>query len=277
MKLNKQILNTLILSTLTLAMTACGGSSAGDSSSCISKATDSDGDGFHDDIDIAPSDASIPGDFSTPEKILANPKVQKALKIAKENNVNIATALGNNPPNLTGYYRMESGGGDIVATETGLNNSEYFYGIETKVCTDKKYYEYVGSSFGYGNRFMGKTIVKNAMIRGDGKNFTHYIPQTIICKGERQSRIWIVSGKVNSDGNIVNRKVVFISVGTASIAQTCNKWEVGYYENNNRITNLDELEYMCVDGKKAYVPGETWKNKDKESCTCTKDVEIECK
>ena len=43
-----------------------------------------------------------------------------------------------------------------------------------------------------------------------------------------------------------------------------------------KVTDVDELEFVCVDDNKAYFLNETWK-RDGKSCTCTKDVEIECK
>jgi len=55
-----------------------------------------------------------------------------------------------------------------------------------------------------------------------------------------------------------------------------NKWTVSRHAPLRKV-EVNELRYMCVDGDKAYVVKEIWKNKDKESCTCTKDIEIECK
>jgi len=280
MKLKKQTINLLLLSTLTLAITACGGGGSNSSSDCNPKLVDSDGDGFYDAIDIAPNDASIPGDFSTPEKILSNPEVKKVLKIAKENGVNIRTELGNNPPNLTGYYRMESGGDAVVAaTPTDgiysyhLNN---YFGAESRVCSTKERYEFLGSSFSTGGSKKGTYSIKNAMLRGDKNYYTYYRPYKSSCGGDVSYKIHISSAKLDLNGNIVDEKFMTVKVYGKMTRDCRNNWVAGYLENSNKVTDLDELEYMCVDGDKAYVPSETWTNSDKESCRCTADVEIEC-
>jgi len=281
MKLKKQIINYVMIGLSTLAMTACGGSSGGGSSSCMGKYTDSDGDGFHDGIDFAPNDASIPGDFSTPEKILAHPEVKKVLKIAKEKDVNVRTDLGHKPPNLTGYNRMESGGGRIVDAEAGGldNRVVYFFGTENRICTDKERYEVRGSNFSPSRGAIGSYNLKYTMLRGSKNYFTYYSPYTKTCKNKTQIYgISIHSAKLNADGDIVDEKAVQATLyKTGPKLPGCGGWQVQYYDSRNKITNLDELEYMCVDGKNAYIPGETWKNKDKESCTCNKYVETECK
>ena len=174
-------INYLMISTIALVLTACGG--GGGSSSCIHNLSDSDGDGFIDVADPAPNDASNPGDFSTPEKILANPKVKKALDIAKAHGVDLNPKLGKNPPNLTGYYHKDVYTGHVVISETGLKNGALLYGSESNVCSDgswyqKKYVEFTeSSSEKYNNEY------HNAYLRGNGKQFTHYKNATHSCEG----------------------------------------------------------------------------------------------
>ena len=275
MKLKKQIINYMMIGLSMLAMTACG--SDGGSSSCLSGVNDTDGDGFHDGIDFAPNDASIPGDFSTPEKILAHPSVKNILKLAKDNDVNIRTELGHNPPNLTGYYRMEDGGGG-EATNGVVGESFSYYGSESRICTTTERYETYNSNFDPARGHLNTYIEKNAILRGNQNDYTYYELYTKTCKNKTHVyAVSIYSANLNSNGEIVNEKGVNTTLyknGPAS--EDCNNVSVLYYDKRKRVNNLDELEYMCVDDKKAYVPGETWKNKDKESCTCTKDVEIEC-
>ena len=280
MKLKKQIINYLIIGLSALAMTACGGGNGGGSSSCLTKQVDSDGDGFYDEIDIAPNDASIPGDFSTPEKILANSAVKKAIKIAKKNDVDIHSYLGTNPPDLTGYYRMESGGGDAVVAVLGNQtryHTNYYYGTEGRVCTSKKYFESIASNFEPNRGFLNLYSRKNAMLRGDKNHFTYYYPFKTICKGKTFYSIDIQSARLNEKGDIVGEKWVRIKI-YGEIATNCgDDISAGYYDTRYKISDLNELEYMCVDGEKAYVPNETWINKDKESCRCTTDIEMVCK
>jgi len=278
MKLDKRTINYMLLATTIFTILGCGGGSSGGSSSCLSGVKDSDGDGFYDAIDIAPSDASVPGDFSTPEKILANEKVKYMLKKAKENDVNVHTYLEHNPPNFTGYYRSEEGGhaGSIV-------NGHYvrpfiYYGTERRICTVKDYYEEYGSPFSLSRGAISPYTRKHAMIRGSNSHFTSYEPRINSCSrsnGKHLNAIDISSAKLDNDGGIVDIKTITVTVYKDP---GCNddRSVVSKYPDNKKINDLSDLEYMCVDGDKAYIPTETWKNKAKESCKCTADIEIEC-
>ena len=280
MKLNKKNINyVLLLTTVVFFMTACGGGSGGTSSSCLSGVKDSDGDGFHDAIDIAPNDASIPGDFSTPEKILASTKVKYMLKKAKENDVDVRIDLGHNPPNLTGYYRSKKGGNAGSIIDGAYVLPFIYYGAERRICTVKERYEEYGSPFSLNRGAISPYTRKHAMLRGSNSHFTTYEPRINNCFGNSKKRlnsININSSTLNGNGDIVEIKSITVTLYKES---GCNddRSVVSNYTDNEKIKDLDELEYMCVDDKKAYIPTETWKNKDKESCTCTKDVEIECK
>ena len=276
MNFKKQTMNYMILGLSALAMTACGG--GGSSSSCLSNVTDSDGDGFYDEIDSAPNDASIPGDFSTPEKILANPEVKRVLKLAKDNGVNVRTELGNNPPNLTGYYRKEDGEGRRVITDKGLIGIPLF-GDESRVCTANNRYESAISMFGLSYGSVGATTTKNNMLRGNKNSYTIYQPiKPYVCGNTKIFSMLIISGKINSNGDRVDEEVIRSTVypSAETLTPDCNRWSVSHRDTSNKINDLDDLEYMCVDGNKAYTPEETWKNSDKESCKCTEDIEIEC-
>ena len=67
-------------------------------------ALDTDGDGFADAIDPAPNDASNPGDFSSPEAIMANAHVKTALAAASKAGFEVAVHTESEPPELAGYY-----------------------------------------------------------------------------------------------------------------------------------------------------------------------------
>ena len=272
MKLNKKIINYYLVTVVLFVMTACGGGSK-DSISC-SKITDSDSDGFHDEIDVAPQEPFQNGNFSTPEKIINHPKIQRIIQIAKDHGITVRTDLEHNPPNLTGYYKAESGG-IIVDAQRADQIGRSFVAKENRICAKKDYIETTNAAYS------GGYFTKGIKIRGNGKYFTTYNLNSFNSSGCINYNVIIKSGKVNESGDITNiqrLKIIldYVEKSNGACPYIEHYWSVSSFVPEKKVTDLDELEYMCVDGKKAYVPGETWKNRDKESCTCTKDVEIEC-
>jgi len=275
MKLKKQTINLLLLSSLTLAMTACGGGGSS-SGSCNIEFVDSDGDGFKDYMDTAPNDASKPLDFSTLEKIVANPKVKAALDVAKNNGVAIRIEKGTNPPNLTGYWKNDVQG-YVVDSYGGLHNGRFLRAAETRVCTAKGLYEMKAVEFVDSVSDSRYTGISAAKIRGEGNRFTMYYPFLQGCSdGTNAYTMHVESGKVNGDGNIVDKQSVEVEVAYQGSTNCGIKWKVRKYDTEKKVTDLSELEHMCVDGDKAYVPKETWKNRKGESCRCSTDHEAEC-
>jgi len=277
MKYNKYIINTLFSSILTLAMTACGGGGGGSSSNaCNLQFIDSDGDGFTDGFDPAPKDPNNPGDFSTLEKIVANPKVKAVLEVAKNNGVPIDIQTGNNPPNLTGYYKSGLQG-SVVDSYGGIDNGNIIRGTEKRLCTanglyKKDWVEFVDS---VSDRVYGKIEV--AKIRGEGKRFTMYHPSTHNCDdGSKAYTMFIRSGKVDGDGNIVEYRSVETEVAYTGSTNCGVKWRVLKLGTSKKVTDLSDLEHMCVDGDKAYFTTETWKNSQGEKCICTVNHEANC-
>jgi len=67
-----------------------------------------------------------------------------------------------------------------------------------------------------------------------------------------------------------------VYVGSSKATCGHSRWGVHRVGSRKKITDLDEMENMCVDENKAYAPKETWVNKDKESCKCSMDIKIEC-
>jgi len=271
---DKKIIKYIMTLVAVWAMTACGGD-GGNSGSCSPRYTDSDGDGFHDGIDKAPHDASIPGDFSTPEKILADPEVKRVLKLAKERGVAVRTELGKNPPNLTGYYKREAGGHAIKEFSSG----GLYVPSEARICTTNDRFEVSTSQFSaVDGRVSTPYYYKNLMFRGDKNSYTSYFLIIENCGNNTTSYgVKISSGKLDSNGDIINRKSVNINLAIVGPAKAqCQVWSAVNFSTYHKVTDLDEFEYMCVDGKKAYAPKETWTNSDKESCRCTMDIEIEC-
>ena len=280
--------NYFLATLLAVSLTACGGD-VGGSSDGLSKVKDSDGDGFYDAIDPAPHDASNPGDFSTPEKILENPKVKTALEAAKKHGVPIRADLGHNPPNLTGYYRQDSGEGRSVATSTGIDAGRLVTGYESRIRTKGERFERASVYFDY--EALGYVYTKGSILRGEGSNFSIYEPYKLVCT-ENDSNY--VSYGINIRSATQDKKSGNFSAGnkirvrlasSGTLTSACDerltgraraKWIVYKEAPSHKITDVEDFEYMCVDGDKAYIPGEKWKNKEKKSCKCTTDYDVEC-
>ena len=274
MKTKQKIINYLLVSITALVLTACGGGSGGGSSSCLVKQTDSDGDGFYDGIDPAPNDASNPGDFSTPEKMLANAKVKKALDIAKSHGVDMAPQLGTNPPNLTGYYQKDIGTGRFVATETGVENGATIYGVEKNVCSEGSWYQEKVVEFTEGSSEKYHYANYNVHLRGSGKQFTYYKLSNYSCKGGGTGYgVYILSTSLDTEGNEVNARSVQVQFTGSS---NCEAWKVRTLGTYEKVNDIDNLTHMCVDEGKTYFYKDTWKNKAGESCRCNSDYESVC-
>ena len=268
----KQIIKQSIAIGVMSILTACGGGGEKSSNACkISKVKDSDGDGFYDVNDVEPHDAFKNGAFSTPEKIINNPEVKKVIKKAKEYGINIRTDVAHNPPNLTGYYKLEAGGRVVAAERTHARGIVYT-SSERRLCMKKDQLEMKAVDFKEGKK--GYTY-KGIKIRGTGKYYTKYSLLSGTDKGCHTYYIDIESGKVDDSGNIVHIDKIIVPMTDGSCKSAWG-WRVLNFIDFKKVTDLDELERMCVDGDKAYVPGETWKNKDKETCKCSVYAETTC-
>jgi hypothetical protein len=284
MKKTNKTIQLLLAATAVWGLSACGG--GGSSSSSV---TDSDGDGFYDAIDPAPHDASNPGDFSSPEKILANPLMQTALLAAQSHGVAIRADLGHTPPNLTGYYRQDAGTGRVVATSTGIDAGHTIVGSESRVSTQGESYE-SASVFFTGGSPISFDFTKGAMLRGEGSNFTTYTPYKSTCTegGANYATYGIEVSSATQDGAgwISQANVARITLtSTGTLTPACDvrlmgdagvTWAVYIKASERKIIDVTDLAYMCVDGGNAYAPTESWKS-DGKSCSCTTDYTVECK
>ena len=283
MKTNKIKLLYYLLSILSMIIiTACGGSADSKSTSnCYILDKDRDQDGFADVLDAKPDEPFENGKFANLENVVNSEGVKRILKIAKDRGVTINLQLGNNPPNIKGVYYSETGG-NVVYTRNSLEGRTTGASIietETKYCITKGYVR-IAVSDPYGSRF-GFGILK-----GNGKYFSLYslysYPRSAECM---LYEVAVESGKVDKkSGDIKNYKIIIAPLGyDEKTLGACDIYkgakrieEVFTTRDQKKVKDLDELEYMCVDEGKAYVPTETWKNKAKESCKCTADIEIEC-
>jgi len=278
---NKKLLKYLLSSMILITFTACGGSSDSKSNGDCTTPPDRDKDGFRDITDSKPDEPFENRKFANLENVVNSEGVKRILKIAKERDVIINLQLGNNPPKLKGIYRSETGGNVVYAknSQEGRTTGAAIIETEFKYCTSKGFSRRLTSS-PYGYQYFG------GVLKGDGKYFSHYSLRSYHRSTEcTVYEVVVENGKVDSkSGDIKNFKTIIAPLGYEEThAGACDVYkgarrveEVITTRDRKKITDLDELEYMCVDEGKAYVPTETWKNKAKESCKCTTDVEIEC-
>ena len=282
MKTNN-ILNTLLGSIAIITLTACGSGSGGDSGSCgnMPSTKDSDKDGFYDIFDSHPNEVFENGTYTSLENVANSAGVQRVLKIAKERGVAINLQLGKNPPNIDGLYKTERGG-NVVYANNSLNDRTTGHAIteaNLKLCSSKGQIQRKSSSpLGYNETY--------GILRGDGKHFSYYGRSSFNYSSECYSYIaTITSGKLDSKGgDITNYSVLIATLGYEELSQgACDPYkganrmeEIFTTRDWVKVTDVDELEFVCVEDNKAYFLNETWK-RDGKSCTCTKDLEIECK
>jgi len=253
---------------------------------------DDDNDGFNDKIDPAPLDASNPGDFSSPEAILNYPPMKKVLKSVRDNGIEINTELGLTPPDITGYYKKDSGTGTFLATgnKESVGNTIVGYEFRFDVYPDHKF-DSARSSFSE-NKHLGFSLGKGAIIRGEGDKFSIYTLGKGTCTEDDSNYsmyyVKISSGNLANNKDILDTKSLAFTVATeGNLTHVCadrwsgdgeykDGWSLSTYDINNRIEDVNDLEYMCIDENKAYVPTETWINSNKQSCTCTSEYKVSC-
>ena len=280
---NIKRLNYLLGTIMIIFLTACGGGSGGgDWGDCNIPSTDKDKDGFWDDYDHSPDIPLENGKFANLENVVNAEGVKRILKIAKERGLDVKLQLGNNPPKLQGIYRSETGGNVVYARNSpeGRTTGAAIIESEDKYCTTKGHSRRLTSlPRPYGYKYF------DGILKGDGKHFSIYhlgiAPSSADCM---VYEVDVENGKVNSNGDITNYKMIIAPLGyDEKKPGACDRYkgakrteEVYTTRDLKKVTDLDELEYLCVDEGKAYAPYEKWKNKAKESCKCTADIEIEC-
>lgn len=81
--------------------------------------SDDDDDGFRDNEDPDPLDLENPGDFSTPEAILANPVIRASLQEFRDQGFVFEPSLELEPADISGTYSYNSDSGQFIATGNG--------------------------------------------------------------------------------------------------------------------------------------------------------------
>lgn len=250
---------------------------------------DDDQDGFADEEDPEPLDVDVPGDFSTPEKVLADPRMADAIESLREAGFELETYLETNPPDVAGYFRKEAGEGEFVANSGGGGVGVAIIGSESRTLLSENG-RLETSKVSFDSEPIAFSIVTGQTLRGTGKKFTIYRTSRSVCTESDSNYVryfvTIESGKVNANGDLVDVLSLGLTVASqGELTPDCADRANGLTENENEWTaalapltsklEVSDLEYMCVDGDFGYAPTETWSRAAK-ACECTLDYQVSC-
>ena len=254
---------------------------------------DDDGDGFSDENDPAPLNNSIPGDFSTPETILDDVRVQDALNAAESAGAIVSTEMSDTPPDISGYYVRNESNGVFIATGTGTDIGRRLTGEEARFEQSADNLINSASVDTANLQPVAFSIEEGSIVRGEGNRFTIYSRARSTCT-EAGSDYDIFTININSaeiddeTDDIVGMRGLTVTVDVAGdLTNACAARFVGQSElpgewgvfdaPRHTRAEVTSLRSMCVDGDAAYVPTETWVGSDGLSCSCTLDYQISCR
>jgi hypothetical protein len=248
---------------------------------------DDDGDGFADIDDPAPLDPAVPGDFSSPEAILADPRVQTAIEAMEDAGYVFPTHTQLTPPDISGYYLHPRLGTNVVTTGDGTSLGN---GV---VAHERRFTVTGGTLIGgavveyEGGAPVGYARSDGSFYRGNDTDFTIYSRAKYACvAGLELQYLDIMSGSVDdSTGNLVSVMSVKVTVADNGMqTSACNiigdlEYEGGWAGSITPLYTKIEtpaLTYMCVDEGVGYVPGETWTRTAGAACECSATFSVEC-
>ncbi len=238
---------------------------------------DDDRDGFHNDIDPAPNDAENPGDFFTPEAILASPIVQAALEEIDAAGDEFHPEVGS-PPDISGYYLGKTDPASALGVEVRIDQ---FANAEISIA--RQYFE--------GDRPTVHAFVERALLRGTPDRYTFYSRVHSVCAyPDADYEIFTVdisTGDVDaSTGDRTNVKTARITVASrGDLDEDCKSllgslapvggWILATPPPLVKISATD-LKHMCVSEQQGYIPEETWMTSAGATCTCGLDLSVSC-
>jgi hypothetical protein len=245
---------------------------------------DIDGDGFENEVDPAPENAEVPGDFSSVEAILSDPRVAQALGEAESAGVELDYSTATAPPDVTGFYRKADGDGQFVATSDGTDIGRTVIGLE--------HWDVLHPGGLFDSKvagFAGTTVVitsegRGNFLRGTGTRFSAYSRDFTHCtQAGSDFRTWsirIVTGDLEAGtGDATGVQVFSVTVTTSGVlTATCSAllageaeleggWTVWEVARDTRLAPAD-LQYLCVDGSNVHLPGEDFTSGTGASCSC---------
>jgi hypothetical protein len=253
---------------------------------------DDDNDGFPDGDDPAPKDATIPGDFSTPEAIIQDPRVQAALAGTKAHGLEIPTHLEHETGDVSGFYVVADVTGSFVATGDNTDVGNRIVGSETRVDdVGDGLVDSVNIGFTSGAP-IGFSFSKGQLLRGTSTAVSLYSRSKAVCTegGSNYTMyfIGITSATIDATtGDWTNNASVGVNVGAvgtlttvcrrryAGNAEVLGGWSADTYPLSKKVA-ASALRFMCVDGGHGYVPTETWSRAGGQACQCTTAYAVSC-
>ncbi len=186
---------------------------------------DDDNDGFPDGDDPAPKDATMPGDFSTPEAIIQDARVKAALAGAKAGGLEIPTHLERETGNVSGYYVLADGTGSFVATGDNTNVGNRVVGNETRFDDAGNGLVDAVNVFFTAGAPISYSFSKGQLLRGTSTAVSLYSRTKSVCTegGSNYTMyfIGITSATIDTTtGDWTNNESVGVNVGTVGTLTT---------------------------------------------------------
>lgn len=228
------------------------------------------------------------------EEILSDPAVQAALKEARDKGVTIVTHTEKDPPDLTGYYVYELRAGQWIASGNGANVGFSTTAAELRVdsSTDGTVGTAMVSSFD-GVEPASQGVHEGYLLRGAGREVALYGRRKKVgCERPGStytlSQAYIWTGTVAEDtGDWLEQRQFTVTTATeGELTSECAEalvgnvevvggWAVAAIAVATKV-RPDDLDLMCVDEGRGYVPGEGWTRADGNVCECLADSSIAC-
>jgi hypothetical protein len=243
---------------------------------------DDGNDGFSDSQDPWPMDVARPGDYSTPEKILAAPAVVAALAAAKKAGAELAIQTGTTPPELTGHYIKWFGEGRGIASSDRRAVGMRLSGSESRLTVRKGIATGAWVSF-VPDRRLSFGVNEITLVRGQGDLYTLYEMRRVPCSDGKGTKLMVSLLSGTWDSTAGRRRderslSVVVQMDGKSSAAEC-KDKAWWVDHTPEIVQVEPgaLNFMCRDGATAYVAGESWTRPDDSTCMCTSDFQVSCK
>jgi hypothetical protein len=190
---------------------------------------DDDGDGFPDAEDPDPFDPDNPGDFSSPEAILASAPIQDAIEAIEALGFEFNPSLALSPPNVSGRYRVEPLTSSVLATSSGTGIGSALGGVEFTFISTEPLLVATVDSFAFAPDgtviFDGRGAERGrgVPIRGGGNRFAIFGVgggSRCVLDGSdvRRFSVSILTGSIDPDsGDLVDQRSLSVTVATEGV------------------------------------------------------------
>jgi hypothetical protein len=226
-------------------------------------------------------------------EILNDPAVKSALKEARDQGVEIVTHTEDEAPDLTGYYSYALRAGKWIASGNGANIGSATTAAELRVDlkTEGSVDTAMVSSFD-GVLPASYAIEEGYLLRGAAREVTLYGRRRSKCNlsgssyAVSQAYIWTGTLADGTGDWLEQRQFTVTTATEGELTSVCAEALVGNIEIVGgwaavaipvaTKVRAQDLEMMCVDEGRGYVPTEMWTRTDGSACECLTDFSISC-